>query len=76
MRLFFDYATKDRSLYDYHGNEFRTSEGALDFAQAIAQDLRNSLSGEWDNWSIEVWTPEGKKLVSIPVASTGPSAIE
>jgi len=75
MRFFFDYATTDRSLYDYHGSEFQTSHGAFDFAEAIAQDLRNRLSGEWNNWSIEVCTPEGKKLISIRVAPTGSSAI-
>jgi len=76
MRLFFDYMTEDQSLYDYHGNEFRTSECALDFAEATAQDLRNSLTEEWNGWSIEVRTPEGIKLFSIPVVPTASSAIE
>jgi len=76
MRLFFDYMTKDRSLYDYHGNEFRTSRYAFDFAEAIAQDLRNSLTEEWNGWSVEVRTPEGTKLFSIPVVPTASSATE
>lgn len=76
MRLFFDYTADDRSIYDYHGSEFSTAQGAMDFAQAIAQDLWNSLSGEWNSWSVEVRTPEGKKLFSVPVTPTALSAVE
>ena len=53
-RFFFDYTAKEQSLLDYGGHEFRSSQAAIDFAQAIAQDLRHSLNGNWLGWSVEV----------------------
>jgi len=70
MRFFFDYTTKDQSLYDYQGNEFRNSQDAIEFAGAIAQFLRDSLTGEWNGWSVEVRDAEGRKSFSLPVGSS------
>jgi hypothetical protein len=67
MRFFFDYTSNDRSLYDYRGEDFRTPEAAIDFAQTTAQVLTNSLSGDWVGWSIEVRNADGKKFLSLPV---------
>ena len=73
-RFFFDYTTKDQSLYDYHGDEFVSFRSAIDFAQATAQVLKHSLSGDWVGWSIEVCNAEGKKFISLPVETAAPIA--
>jgi hypothetical protein len=69
MRFFFDYATDDRSLFDYRGEDFRSHHSAIEFAAIIAQHLKNSLSGEWNGWSIEIRNADGTKLCSLPVDS-------
>jgi hypothetical protein len=69
-RFFFDYRTSDQTLYDYAGQEFRSVQGAEDFAQMIVQDLSYSLTNDWHGWSVEVRTAEGSKLLSLPVEST------
>ena len=75
-RCFFDYTTKDTSLYDYQGLEFPNSQGAIEFAEAVVEDLKHSLIGEWSNWSIEVRNAEGKKLLSLSVGTAPPIAPE
>lgn len=70
MRFFFDYrAAEQRSIYDYNGNNFRSSEDALDFAQSTAQLLKNSLNGGWIGYCVEVRDAVGKKYFSIPVGA-------
>lgn len=71
MRFFFDYTTRDRSLYDYRGDEFRTAQAAIEFAAAIAEDLKHSLANEWLGWRVEVRNTEGVKLFSLPVEGAG-----
>jgi hypothetical protein len=66
-RFFFDYATKDHSLYDYQGEEFLSSGDALDFAEATAQALKNSINGDWIDWTVQVRNAEGKNIFSLPV---------
>jgi len=66
-RFFFDYTTKDQSLYDYRGDEFVNSQSATEFAQATAQVLTHSLSGDWAGWSIEVRDAQGKKFFSLAI---------
>jgi hypothetical protein len=66
-RFFFDYTAKDRSLYDYQGDNFLSSKDAYEFAQATALSLKNSLAGDWMGWSVEVRNAEGRKLFSLPV---------
>jgi hypothetical protein len=73
-RFFFDYTTEYRSLFDYHGEEFKRLEGASEFALAIAQNLTNSLTGDWAGWSVEVRNAEGKKFFSFPVDNAGLAA--
>jgi hypothetical protein len=68
-RFFFDYTANEQSLLDYGGHEFPSSGAAIDFAQAIAQDLKHSLSGNWLGWCIEVRNANGKRLSSVPVDS-------
>jgi hypothetical protein len=67
MRFFFDYRTNDQSLFDYRGDEFKNPQEAIEFAEAIAQDLKNSLAGDWIGWWIEVRNAEGTKLYSSEV---------
>jgi two-component system, chemotaxis family, chemotaxis protein CheY len=67
MRFFFDYTTKDQSLRDYHGEEFRSVEDAFEFAETTAQDLKNNLTRDWMGWSVEVRDAEGTKYFSLPV---------
>jgi hypothetical protein len=68
-RFFFDYRTSDQALYDYGGQEFRSVESAEEFAQMIVQDLSHSLTDDWDGWSVEVLNAEGRRLLSLPVAT-------
>ena len=74
MRFFFDYTSKDQALYDYQGDEFRSSKSAIGFAKEIAQDWRHSLTGSWNGWSIEVRNAEGIKFFSLSVDATEPLA--
>ncbi len=69
MRFFIDYTAKGQSLYDYQGEEFLSSNDALDFAKATAQALKNNLAGLWKGWSVEVRNVEGKKYFSLPIDS-------
>ena len=70
IRFFFDYTTKDQSLFDYRGHDFRSPHGALDFAEAIVLDLKHSLQTDWSDWSVEVRNVEGKKIFSLPIGSS------
>jgi len=65
IRFFFDYTTKDQSLLDYRGEEFRTPQGAIQFAEAIALDLKHSLAANWFGWSIEVRDADGRRVLSV-----------
>lgn len=69
MRFFFDYTNKHESLFDYRGDEFTTPQCAMEFAQATAQYLKDSLNGEWAGWSIEVRNAEGQRFCSVPVGA-------
>ena len=74
MRYFFDYRLGDRSLYDYRGDEFNSSKSAIEFATEIAHLLSESLSGEWDGWSVEVREPGGAVVFQMRVAEPRPVA--
>ncbi len=74
MRFFFDYRTRDRSLYDYGGHEFRNHHTASEFAEAIAEDLKHTLANDWVGWWIEVRNAEGVKFLSVPVDAAGISS--
>lgn len=71
MRFFFDYTTRDRSLYDYRGEDFGTVESAIQYAGEIAENLKHSLAGDWAGWCVEVRNDEGKKLSSLHIATAG-----
>ncbi len=71
MRFFFDYRTKDQSLYDYRGDEFRNHRTAADFAEAIAEDLKHALANDWIGWWVEVRNTEGIKFLSVSVDAAG-----
>jgi hypothetical protein len=66
-RFFFDYTTKDKSLYDYKGDEFPSCQHAFEFAEATALSLKNNLRGDWAGWSVEVRDADGETLLSLPV---------
>ena len=66
-RFFFDYSSKDRLLFDYRGQEFGTHGAAIDFAQAMAHDLKHRLTENWAGWSIEVRNVYGKRLCALPI---------
>ena len=68
-RFFFDYTAKEQSLLDYGGHEFPSSGAAIEFAQAIAHDLKHSISENWRGWCIEVRNVAGLRLQSVPVDS-------
>jgi hypothetical protein len=67
MRFFFDFTSKEKVIFDYLGLEFKSSHGAIDFAQEKLQLLKNSLTQEWVGWSIQVCSPEGRKLCILPI---------
>ena len=67
MRFFFDFTRKNHSLNDYEGVEFRTFQSARDYADAITCQMRNSLSGEWIGWRVDVRNADGRKFFSKPV---------
>jgi hypothetical protein len=66
-RFFFDYATHGQSLYDYRGDYFRGAHAAIEYAGAVAESLKHSLSDDWSGWWIEVRSAEGLKLSTVPV---------
>jgi hypothetical protein len=68
-RFFFDYTAKEQSLLDYGGHEFPSSGAAIEFAEAIAHDLKHSLTDNWHGWCVEVRNVSGMRLLSLPVAS-------
>ncbi len=68
-RFFFDYTAKEQSLLDYGGHEFRSPQAAVEFAQAIAHDLKHSLTDNWLGWCIKVRNAGGMTLSSVPVDS-------
>jgi hypothetical protein len=67
IRFFFDYRTRDQTLYDYGGHEFPSVQSAEEFAQMIVQDLSYSLTNDWNGWSVEVRNAEGNRFLSLPV---------
>jgi hypothetical protein len=70
MRFFFDFRSPDQSLFDYQGHDFGTSQGAIEFAEAMVENLRHSLGNEWIGWRVEVRCAAGKNFCSLPVRST------
>lgn len=66
-RFFFDYRTKDQSLFDYRGQEFHTLQGALEFAEAMVHDLTHSLTENWTGWHVDVSSADGQKYFSLPI---------
>lgn len=71
MRFFFDYANKEKVLFDYRGDEFSSPHCAIEFAQATAEHLQCSLFREWLGWFVEVRNAEGRKFCSVPVDGEG-----
>jgi hypothetical protein len=67
MRFFFDFTSEEKVIFDYLGLEFKSSNGAIDFAQEKLQLLKNSLTQEWVGWSIQVCSAEGRKLCTLPI---------
>ena len=68
MRFFFDYRTRDQSLYDYRGEYFNGPSSAIEYAVAIAEDLKNRLSENWSDWCVEIRNADGIRVFSVPVA--------
>jgi Domain of unknown function (DUF6894) len=68
-RFFFDYTAKEQLLLDHQGHEFRSPNAAIDFARAIAHDLKHSLTENWGGWCVEVRNVYGTRLMSLPVDS-------
>ncbi len=66
-RLYFDYTRQDEAAYDLEGAEFQGPRDAIEFAEAIAQDLKRSLSDAWIGWSVEVRNAEGELFHSLPI---------
>jgi hypothetical protein len=69
-RYFFDVVGRQRSEYDYHGRDLPTPENAYQLAELIALDLGIEHENQWIGWTVNVRTPEGRELFSIPVESS------
>jgi hypothetical protein len=69
MRFFFDYRSADRSLYDYEGHKFESLKSAIEFGEAIAENLRHSLGNNWIGWCVEVRNPKGQSFWSEAIGS-------
>ena len=54
MRFFFDLKSEQNKVLDYSGKDFGHHEAAIDFAKAIADDMRHGVSGQWLGRSVEV----------------------
>lgn len=67
--FYFDYTKHNRTIYDFEGAEFEDPYQAIEFAEAIARDLRGRSTGAWIGWSIEVLDAEGIKYHSLPIES-------
>jgi hypothetical protein len=69
-RYFFDIVKQDRSELDYRGRVFSTMKEAYDAAELIALDLEVRYEDEMIGSAVTVWSVEGRKLFSVPVAIT------
>jgi two-component system, chemotaxis family, chemotaxis protein CheY len=65
MRLYLDYTSKGRVLYDYAGIEFLSTNDAYNFAAETADALKNQLDSDWTGWSIEVRNADGRKYFTL-----------
>jgi Domain of unknown function (DUF6894) len=68
-RFFFDYTGNGEAVRDYHGNEFRSSEDAFEFAKAIAEDLTHRIADSWVGWAVEVRDAAGTRVFYVPVGA-------
>lgn len=48
--------------------EFPAAERALELAELIAFDLSIEVEAKWRGWTVEVRSPQGRKLFAVPVA--------
>ncbi len=69
-RYFFDVVGQQRCAYDYRGRDFPTPENAYQLAELIALDCSVREQDEWVGCTINVRSPEGHELFSIPVQSS------
>lgn len=69
MRFFFDLKSKRHTVLDYSGEDFRHHDAAIDFAKAIAHDMKHRVSAQWLGWSVEVFDEGGHQFVSVPVGA-------
>ena len=75
-RFFFDVTGRQKVIFDYVGSEFKSPDGAVEFAQEKLALLKNSLNREWAGWSIEVRNVTGQKFCSIPIDDSDMPAIK
>ena len=69
IRFFFDYKSQDQTILDYRGEEFGGLQSAIDFAEAIGQDMQQSLYANWEGWRVEVRGADGGTLYSLTIES-------
>jgi hypothetical protein len=66
-RYFFDLKTTEEALLDYLGQEFRSQQSAMDYAETIAYDLKHRLANNWSGWTIDVHDAAGRRFFSLAV---------
>ncbi len=66
-RFFFDVAVGNHVDYDYRGRDLARAEDAREFAELIALDLGSAEEAEGQNLEIQVRSPNGTRLFSVPI---------
>jgi hypothetical protein len=66
-RYFFDLKTTEEAILDYLGQEFQSQISAMDYAEAIAYDLKHRLTNKWSGWTIDVHDASGRRFFSLAV---------
>jgi hypothetical protein len=70
MRFFFDLRNDKEWVLDFRDEDFGHHEAAIDFANAIANDMTHRMSDQWRGWSVEVWNATGFKFIAVPVGTS------
>jgi len=66
-KYFFDIVGQRRAEYDFQGTECCEPQKALQLAELIALDVEVAAEDEFSGGRIDVHSPEGHKLFSVPI---------
>jgi hypothetical protein len=66
-QFFLDIVSPHACSYDYHGNNYSSSESAARAAELLALDLACSETHVWIGTKVQVRTATGDTFCSVPV---------